>query len=276
MKLMKSMCIAALLLASATTFAETAPPMIPKAGEWWIGGRKVTATELQQMMRSGQVSGYDASKNVVCVNQGAAGCAWTWPNGRLLSAQEVKQMGLPLSSPPAGSSGNIMGRGDGGLQSALQQATNNIQQQSGPQGKPLPAPMMPGAKAVVPPQHDFFSNWNQKEALGGGRAAFVSFARPVQLTYVAVRHIDDFKRKGAPKTPKIGLLDQNGKMWGPWLATVKLGGMGIRGNLVFEVLPNVMLPPGRYHVIDSEQISWAQNADSKGEGQVVLKGYAYP
>ncbi|MBK6749007.1 MAG: hypothetical protein KA956_04535 [Pyrinomonadaceae bacterium] len=63
----------------------------------------------------------------------------------------------------------------------------------------------------------------------------------------------------------IGLRDQNGKIYGPWVASV-------RNRVYWEVNRKIELPPGTYTVIDSEPSTWAQNAASGGKGMVTIKG----
>jgi hypothetical protein len=78
-------------------------------------------------------------------------------------------------------------------------------------------------------------------------------------------------RGEAPGT--IALRDAGGIVHGPWPATGSAGQGGAR-DVYWTATPNVVLPPGRYEVIDSAPDSWSHNTHSQGAGFVRIEGQA--
>jgi len=76
--------------------------------------------------------------------------------------------------------------------------------------------------------------------------------------------------KGA--TPgQIALIDQSGKMYGPWQAYGEPGQGGVP-NAYWVVEPNILLEAGYYSVYDSDPSSWAWNSQSQSMGMSRIEG----
>ncbi len=67
----------------------------------------------------------------------------------------------------------------------------------------------------------------------------------------------------APGT--ISLVSANGEVYGPWQAVANPPD-GNDPRKYWTVLPQVILPPGTYTVVDSNPLTWAQNDQSDGKG----------
>lgn len=79
---------------------------------------------------------------------------------------------------------------------------------------------------------------------------------------------------GQGMTPgSISLRDSAGNTYGPWQAYGEPG-MGGVPDAYWVVEPDVVLPPGRYEVVDSDPSTWSQNSDTGGRG--VTWVYAIP
>ena len=63
----------------------------------------------------------------------------------------------------------------------------------------------------------------------------------------------------------ITLMNEKGKVFGPWLATGTPGQGGVQ-NAYWVVRPNRILPAGTYTVIDSDPSTWSTNAQSANKG----------
>ncbi len=82
------------------------------------------------------------------------------------------------------------------------------------------------------------------------------------VTEIMNYHWND-ARGATPGT--IGLVDQNGKMYGPWQA-VGTPGQGGVPDANWHVYPNIVIPAGTYTIVDSDPLTWARNEGSGGRG----------
>lgn len=69
------------------------------------------------------------------------------------------------------------------------------------------------------------------------------------------------------KLGTIGLEAADGTMYGPW-QTVGREGQGGVPNAYWTAYPDLELPAGTYTIIDSDNLTWSQNAQSGGQGMV--------
>ena len=63
----------------------------------------------------------------------------------------------------------------------------------------------------------------------------------------------------------ISLKSEDGKVYGPWQSEGRDGQGGVP-NAYWVAYPNLELPAGTYTIIDSDNVSWSQNAQSNGQG----------
>lgn len=71
----------------------------------------------------------------------------------------------------------------------------------------------------------------------------------------------------------IGIRASDGTTYGPWQAR-GLEGQGGVPDATWETTMQETLPPGAYEVVDSDPSTWAQNAQSGGQGFFVVFGYS--
>ena len=90
----------------------------------------------------------------------------------------------------------------------------------------------------------------------------ISFTKAYLIDSIVNYHYNGGKGD-APGT--ISLVSSNGKVYGPWPATTKPPD-GSDPRKYWTVLPNVIIPAGTYTVVDSNPVTWAQNAQSNHEG----------
>ncbi len=127
-------------------------------------------------------------------------------------------------------------------------------------------------KPVAPQKEGeiFFNNGNILAVDNGPTAPTVfTIDRPYMITKIITYHWN-YARGKTPGT--IALKDANGKMYGPWQAIGSEGQGGVK-DAYWNVMPNMVLLPGTYTVIDSDPSTWAQNSESNGEGFVIILGY---
>jgi hypothetical protein len=131
------------------------------------------------------------------------------------------------------------------------------------------------AWAGVPPaasctrEATLFSNNNPAGVLKAPiRPTRFDLASPSLITYVMTYHWNDGRGR---KPGKITLRHQDGSSHGPWKAVGDPGQGGVP-NAYWVVRPGVILKAGSYTVIDSHASSWAQNAESGGQGIAELRG----
>lgn len=94
-----------------------------------------------------------------------------------------------------------------------------------------------------------------------------TISTPHLVTYIKNYHWN-YGKGAAPG--KIGLRDEQGRIYGPWQASGSPGQGGVQ-NANWEVFPNIVIPAGTYTVTDSEPSTWSQNAESGGRGMGVVK-----
>jgi len=68
----------------------------------------------------------------------------------------------------------------------------------------------------------------------------------------------------------IAIRGSDGRTFGPWPAKGLRGSGGVR-NAYWYVQPEIVLPPGKYQLIDSNPATWATNVAAGGKGFVVMK-----
>jgi hypothetical protein len=94
------------------------------------------------------------------------------------------------------------------------------------------------------------------------KPAEFEIARAHFITSIQTYHWND----GAYALPgNIGLRHANGRMFGPWEANLSGGGR----QRDWLCRPEIVIPPGRYTIIDSEPATWSWNptgADGVGSG----------
>ena len=123
-----------------------------------------------------------------------------------------------------------------------------------------------GITKFTPPaaEQKLYANWN----IGGVGN------KPTQPTRFTVRkscvitYINDYhwnSGRGTRTPGQISIRHEDGTIYGPWQATGAPGQGGVP-NAVWECRPNVEVKEGTYTVIDSDPASWAQNAESGGQG----------
>lgn len=124
-----------------------------------------------------------------------------------------------------------------------------------------PTTVTPGAIVAPPESKRVFFNNNIGAVANGGKVPAFTFEGPVRLTYVLTYHWNG--GRGAPGGT-VALLRSDGTLYGAWRVTVR--------GPYWEAAPDVVLPAGRYQLIDSDPSTWAQNAESGGFGMADLRG----
>jgi hypothetical protein len=111
-----------------------------------------------------------------------------------------------------------------------------------------------------------FFNGNDGAVENRGKCPRVKLAGGTIVYFIMTYHYN--YGEGA-KNGSIWLLAEDGTLHGPWKATTV--------NKFYRVaVPNVRLPTGTYVVIDSDPVTWSQNAGSKGFGHVMIKARQAP
>ena len=107
-----------------------------------------------------------------------------------------------------------------------------------------------------------FNTGNDYGVSNGGTSPSFAVSTNTTISQIMTYHWNGGKGSNGGT---IALRDQNGKIYGPWVVSV-------RNRVYWEVNRRIELPPGTYTVIDSEPSTWAQNAASGGKGMVTIKG----
>jgi hypothetical protein len=101
-------------------------------------------------------------------------------------------------------------------------------------------------------------------------AAFFSIDRPTGISKIRTYHWNDGLGQ-APGT--IGIMDQEGNIFGPWQAKGEKGSGGV-ADAFWVVSPNIDLKNGEYTVIDSDPATWSQNSETGGRGMTSVWGHS--
>jgi|GEM_PF-6628920 len=110
---------------------------------------------------------------------------------------------------------------------------------------------------------EIFNNGNLSGVDNKGTPPDFTLPRAARISSVLTYHYNH--GRGAPGG-SIQILGEDGTRYGPWRVEVK--------NQVYWIArPNVLLPAGRYRVIDSDPATWSQNSASGGAGHTIIKGY---
>ena len=133
-----------------------------------------------------------------------------------------------------------------------------------PSGTPAPNPASAPASMVL------FENGNIYATLDNPtRATMFAIKAPCRVTAITNYHWNS-GRGADPGT--IRLVQQGGKVFGPWKAAGIRGAGGVL-NVSWIVRPDVVIGPGTYTVIDSSPESWSHNAASQGSGFCKVEGF---
>jgi hypothetical protein len=100
------------------------------------------------------------------------------------------------------------------------------------------------------------------------RATEFTLAWSARVTAVQTYHWNG-GRGARPGT--IALRDERGRVYGPWRAEGSNGQGGVAGAF-WTVRPDIVLPPGRYTVIDSDPATWSRNSASGNAGFAIVSG----
>lgn len=116
-----------------------------------------------------------------------------------------------------------------------------------------------------------FDNQNILAVQNGGTSPSFTVAGATTITKIQTYHWNDASGMGSTGT--ISLKADDGTVYGPWDTTGAEGQGGVP-NAYWAATPDVTIPAGRYTVVDSDPGTWSQNADSGGEGFVIVNGQA--
>lgn len=157
------------------------------------------------------------------------------------------------------------------------QSRNGPVRRPGPATVPTPAPappppaappvvnVSPGSPSATPagPPRQIFKIGNDAGVMNGPtRPSVFVLAQPTLITELTDYHWNG--GRGAPPGT-ITIRADDGRIYGPWRATLING-------VYWRTTPNVVLPPGRYTVIDSDPATWAQNGGTGGAGMTWAQG----
>jgi hypothetical protein len=123
---------------------------------------------------------------------------------------------------------------------------------------------------------NFFNNWNTaavENAPQKRRPALFRITQPYII--IDIRHYHYFRIKkirlpgpAGEKPETIILRHNDGTEFGPWVVRLT------EDQKDWYCVPNVVLPPGQYEIIDSDPDTWSLNAESKYVGMSVVWGFA--
>jgi len=112
-------------------------------------------------------------------------------------------------------------------------------------------------------EQQIFSSANDYAVSGLGMPVPFTLNQATKITYIMTYHWND--GRGAPGGGSVKVLRDNGETYGPWPVSVTNG-------VYWIASPNVVLPPGRYELRDSEPQTWSKNKESNWQGHMVIKG----
>ena len=125
------------------------------------------------------------------------------------------------------------------------------------------------AAALPAAAADLFNNTNTGAVANGTHQgpSFVT-TTPVQVTQIVTYHWNN--GRGAPPGT-LELKSLGGQTYGPFKAS-GTAGQGNAPNVNWIANVNLTLPAGTYQVIDSDPVTWSQNAQSHGIGFAIIRG----
>lgn len=129
-----------------------------------------------------------------------------------------------------------------------------------------PAPAAPAkAKAVV-----IFSNWNDLPVKSNpSRAVRFQIDTAYLITSITTKHYND--GKGVKSGGTISIADDKRNVYGPWTCETKADKAGT-SDAIMICHPNVVLPAGKYKLVNSEEKTWSFNNESGKRGLAVIEG----
>lgn len=130
-----------------------------------------------------------------------------------------------------------------------------------------PPPGRSGAEPLTsPPDPVIVKNGADGGVTAGAiRPATFELSAPYLVSQIMTYHY------GSGATPgTIALRAEDGTVYGPWRAAG--AGSPALPNIYWWVRPDVVLPPGRYTVIDSDPATWSREAATAGAGIFVIWG----
>ncbi len=211
-------------------------------------GHARARNNLGHMFLIGDGVAKDEKKGIVLLQQASA-------QGFANAQAKLKELGQPVQ-PPA----------------------NRVEVAAAP-APPAPSPAPPAPAKLPPPppavpavdaaamwgreRSYFFDNFNKMGVgQGAARSPEIVLQQPTRVQVIGAYHWNG--GKGAqPGT--LGLRDQAGRLYGPWKAynDRDLGGPA---NVSWVAFTDILLPAGKYSVVDSDVPTWAHNPQSGGLG----------
>ena len=118
---------------------------------------------------------------------------------------------------------------------------------------------------------EIFNTGNGGPIDGGGTPPEFTIKKPTQITELTTYH-DTESVGGIAQPGTVAIEAEDGTTFGPF-ETTGSEGQGGDANAYWIAKPDgLVLPPGTYAVIDSDPKSFAQNAESQGEGMAWMSG----
>lgn len=160
------------------------------------------------------------------------------------------------------------------LINAIERGNANFQEDDHP-----PAVQLDTGEGIIAPEGAapevdesiLFDNQNILAVQNGGTSPTFELSSATVIAKIQTYHWNE--ASGNRSTGTISLRADDGTVYGPW-ETAGAEGQGGVPNAYWAASPQVKLPAGRYTVIDSDPSTWSQNADSGGEGFVIVYAQA--
>jgi hypothetical protein len=115
-----------------------------------------------------------------------------------------------------------------------------------------------------------FDNGNIGGVSPGATAPSIELSTPTRITKIVTYHY--IYPGGLPAAGLIGMLGEDGEMYGPYNAA-GTPGQGDIANAYWSIEPeDMVLPAGRYTLFDSDLSTFSQNAESGGVGMTQIWG----
>lgn len=116
-----------------------------------------------------------------------------------------------------------------------------------------------------------WSNENSNSTINNPKSpTVVQFENDVGILSISTYHENN--GKGVSNVGTIGLKDSKGKIFGPWPAAGETGAEG-EPNAIWKIIPTegadntpLRLEKGTYTILDSDEATWSNNAQSKYQG----------